>query len=254
MTQPPTKPNRQSPPRDDRPAQRPDSSIDRPGQPANQADDRPGQAGPTDQPAPFVHETAIVELGATLGPGTKVWHFCHVMGGARIGPSCIFGQNVFMGDVQVGAGCKVQNNVSLYNGVLLEDHVFVGPSAVFTNVRTPRAHVSRHDEYQHTVVRKGCTIGANATIVCGVTLNEYAFVGAGSVVTHDVPAHAMVYGAPARQAGWSCRCGEILNLPVQIGSQTSANSESIIATCTRCGDRYRLTGSTLTLERDGTKR
>ena len=213
---------------------------------SQRAGDSPTQL--TDSPAPFVHETAIVEPGAQLGPGTKVWHFCHVMGGARIGASCIFGQNVFVGDVQVGAGCKVQNNVSLYNGVVLEDHVFVGPSAVFTNVRTPRAHVNRHDEYQHTIVRTESTIGANATIVCGTTLNEYAFVGAGSVVTHDVPAHAMVYGTPARQAGWVCRCGEILDLPVQADPKTDANAESVVTTCARCGDRYRLTGSTLTLE------
>lgn len=159
----------------------------------------------------FVHETAVVDQGAEVGAKTKIWHFCHVMSGARVGERCTLGQNVYVGgEAVVGDRCKIQNNVSVYDGVVLEDDVFVGPSAVFTNVRNPRAHVSRRDEYEPTRVGRGATIGANATIVCGTTLGEYAFVGAGAVVTADVPAHALVVGNPARQMGWVCRCGERL--------------------------------------------
>ena len=159
----------------------------------------------------WAHPTAVVDAGARVGAGTKVWHFCHVMAGARVGARCVLGQNVFIAaGAVVGDGCHVQNNVSVYDGVVLEDDVFVGPSAVFTNVKTPRAAVSRKHAFVATRVGRGATIGANATIVCGVTIGVYALVGAGAVVTHDVPDHALVAGVPARRTGWACRCGEPL--------------------------------------------
>jgi len=159
----------------------------------------------------FLHETALVYSGATIGKGTRIWHFSHVLTGARVGARCNIGQNVVIGpDVSIGVGCKIQNNVSVYKGVTLEDDVFCGPSMVFTNVVNPRAAVERKTEYRPTLVRRGCTIGANATIVCGVTLGEYSFIGAGAVVTRDVPAHALVAGNPARQIGWMSRHGERL--------------------------------------------
>ncbi len=146
----------------------------------------------------FVHESSYVDDGALIGVGTKIWHFCHVMSGARIGSRCNIGQNVFVApDVVIGDNVKIQNNVSIYTGVTLEDDVFLGPSMTFTNVTNPRSHVPRKDEYRPTLVKRGVSIGANATIVCGVTLGEYAFVGAGAVVTHDLPAYALVYGNPA---------------------------------------------------------
>ena len=157
---------------------------------------------------PYVHESAYVDDGAVIGDGTKVWHFCHVMPGSVIGAGCSLGQNVVvMGGTKIGNNVKIQNNVSIYEGVELEDDVFCGPSMVFTNVINPRSHVPRKDEYKKTLVKRGATIGANATIVCGVTLGEYCFVGAGAVVTHDVPAHALVAGVPAKHAGWMCECG-----------------------------------------------
>lgn len=172
----------------------------------------------------FVHPSAIVDPGARLGEGTKVWHFCHIMAGAVIGRDCVLGQNVFVaGGVRVGDGCRVQNNVSLYTGVTLEDHVFCGPSLVFTNVINPRSEVARKDEFRPTLVRRGATLGANATIVCGVTLGEYCFIGAGAVVTRDVPPHALVTGNPARTRGSVCRCG------VKLGA-------ALI--CPACGVRY----------------
>ena len=150
----------------------------------------------------FKHESSYVDEGAEVGDGTKIWHFCHVMSGARIGKNCSLGQNVNVGGKAViGDGVKIQNNVSVYDGVTVEDGVFLGPSMVFTNVINPRAFVERKDEYRRTLLRKGCSVGANATIVCGVTIGEYAMVGAGSVVTHDVPPHALVYGNPARVHG-----------------------------------------------------
>jgi UDP-2-acetamido-3-amino-2,3-dideoxy-glucuronate N-acetyltransferase len=166
----------------------------------------------------WAHPTAVIDRGARIGAGTKVWHFCHVMTGARLGARCVLGQNVFVAATAVvGDGCRVQNNVSIYDGVTLGDDVFVGPSAVFTNVRNPRAAVDRKAAVQPTSVGRGATIGANATIVCGVRVLDYAFVGAGAVVTHDVPPHAVVVGVPARRTGWSCRCGETISrrLPVR---------------------------------------
>jgi UDP-2-acetamido-3-amino-2,3-dideoxy-glucuronate N-acetyltransferase len=159
----------------------------------------------------FIHESSYVDHGAVVGDGTKIWHFCHVMPGAVIGERCSLGQNVVvMPGTRIGNNVKIQNNVSIYEGVELEDDVFCGPSMVFTNVINPRSAVSRKHEYQRTLVRRGATIGANATVVCGVTLGEYAFVGAGAVVTKDVKPFALVTGVPARQVGWMCRCGERL--------------------------------------------
>jgi UDP-2-acetamido-3-amino-2,3-dideoxy-glucuronate N-acetyltransferase len=183
----------------------------------------------------FLHESSYVDAGAIIGAGTKIWHFCHVMAGSQIGANCNLGQNVFIASgVRIGDRVKIQNNVSVYSGVTLEDDVFLGPSMVFTNVTNPRSHVPRKDEYQPTTVRHGASIGANATILCGVTLGEYAFVGAGAVVTHDVPAFALVYGAPARLQGWMCRCGERLPLSTQAAVET--------ATCSRCSTRYEKRG------------
>lgn len=160
----------------------------------------------------MIHESAWIDSGAQIGEGTKVWHFCHIMPKAVIGKNCILGQNVFVADnVQIGNNCKIQNNVSLYDGVILQDDVFVGPSAVFTNVKNPRSTVNRKDEFKLTVLRKGCTIGANATIVCGVTIGECAFVAAGSVVTKDVRPYALVAGVPAREVGRVSEYGVIVD-------------------------------------------
>ena len=175
---------------------------------------------------PFVHETAVVDEGASLGEGTRVWHFTHVSTGARVGARCVLGQNVFVGPgVVLGDGVKVQNNVSIYAGVSIADDVFLGPSCVFTNILTPRAHVERKDEFASTRVGRGVTVGANATIVCGSDLGEYALIGAGAVVTREVAPHAVVVGNPARRVGWACRCGEILPRS---------------GICARCGDVYRI--------------
>jgi UDP-2-acetamido-3-amino-2,3-dideoxy-glucuronate N-acetyltransferase len=185
----------------------------------------------------YAHPTAVIDEGARIGQGTKVWHFCHVMGSARIGPQCVLGQNVFVGPkVEIGRNVKIQNNVSVYECVTLEDDVFCGPSMVFTNVVNPRSHVSRKDEFRTTVVRRGATLGANSTIVCGTEIGRYALVGAGAVVTHDVPPFALVLGVPARRAGWMCACGVRLDLPA------SGRGESA---CSACGVRYRLDGETL---------
>ena len=176
----------------------------------------------------FVHQSSYVDDGAVIGAGTKIWHFCHVMPGAVIGDGCNLGQNVVvMGGARLGNNVKVQNNVSIYEGVVLEDDVFCGPSCVFTNVVNPRSHVSRKAEYQRTLVRRGATIGANATIVCGVTIGEYGFIGAGAVVRSDVPAFALMVGVPARQVGWMCRCG--VRLQVRHGA----------GRCSACGSGYR---------------
>ena len=184
-----------------------------------------------------IHPSAIVDAGAQLGDGCRVWHFAHISAGARIGRACSFGQNVYVGnDVVIGDHVKIQNNVSVYDAVTLEDDVFCGPSMVFTNVLNPRAAVSRKHEYRRTLVRRGATLGANCTIVCGVTIGEHAFVGAGAVVTHDVPDFALVLGVPARQAGWMSRHGERLALPLQGEGE---------ATCAHTGERYRLSGDHL---------
>ena len=174
----------------------------------------------------FVHESSYVDDGAVVESGTKIWHFCHIMAGAVIGERCSLGQNVvMMPRTRMGRNCKIQNNVSIYEGVELEDDVFCGPSMVFTNVVNPRSHVSRKHEYRRTLVRRGASIGANATIVCGVTLGEYAFIGAGAVVTKDVPPFALMAGVPARRIGWMCQCGE--RLP-----------DSGEAACATCGSTY----------------
>ncbi len=159
----------------------------------------------------FIHETAVVDDGAQIGSGTKVWHFCHVMGTAQIGENCVLGQNVFIGNRAVlGNNVKVQNNVSVYEGVICEDDVFLGPSMVFTNVVNPRSAVNRKEEFKPTLVKRGASIGANATIVCGTTLGAYCFVGAGAVITKDVKPFALMVGVPARQRGWVSRSGAIL--------------------------------------------
>ena len=161
------------------------------------------------------HPTAIVDEGASIGAGTRIWHWVHVSAGARIGSGCSLGQGVFVGNrVVIGANCKIQNNVSVYDNVTLEDDVFCGPSMVFTNVVNPRSHVSRKREYRDTIVRRGATLGANCTVVCGVTIGEYAFIGAGAVITRDVKPHALMVGVPARQIGWMSRHGERLDLPL----------------------------------------
>jgi UDP-2-acetamido-3-amino-2,3-dideoxy-glucuronate N-acetyltransferase len=184
-----------------------------------------------ERPAAFVHATAVVDAGAVVEPGAKVWHFCHVSEGASVGEGAILGQNVFVGrGVRVGRGCKVQNNVSIYEGVRLEDEAFVGPSAVFTNVRHPRAHVSRRHAFEETVVGRRASIGANATVVCGVRIGEGAFVGAGAVVTKDVPPYALVVGVPARVVGHACACGE--RLP------RAASGARKTRRCAACGAAY----------------
>ena len=161
----------------------------------------------------FIHESSFVDQGALIGIGTKIWHFCHIYGKAKIGQNCVLGQNVVVADnVIVGDGCKIQNNVSLYEGVILEDYVFCGPSMVFTNVKTPRCEFPRNTnaDYKQTLIKRGASIGANATIVCGITLYECAFVAAGAVVTKDVPAFGMVAGVPAKLVGWMSAYGDIL--------------------------------------------
>jgi UDP-2-acetamido-3-amino-2,3-dideoxy-glucuronate N-acetyltransferase len=182
--------------------------------------------------APQIHPTAIVDDGAQIGDGTRIWHWVHVSGGARIGARCSLGQNVYVGNrVVIGDNVKIQNNVSVYDNVTLEDDVFCGPSMVFTNVYNPRSAVSRKDEYRDTLVRRGATLGANCTIVCGVTIGAHAFVGAGAVVNRDVPDFALMVGVPARQVGWMSRYGERLELPL-VGEG--------VAVCGHTGERYEL--------------
>jgi len=184
-----------------------------------------------------VHPSAIVDEGAQLGDGTRVWHFVHVSAGARIGRHCSLGQGVYVGnDVVIGDNVKIQNNVSVYDAVTLEDDVFCGPSMVFTNVHNPRSAVPRKNEYRRTLVQRGATLGANCTIVCGTTIGEHAFVGAGALVSRDVPAFALVVGVPARRIGWMSRHGERLDLPARGQGE---------AACPATGERYRLEGDTL---------
>lgn len=185
----------------------------------------------------FAHGSAIVDEGAIIGDGSRVWHFVHVCGGARIGARVSLGQNVFVGNrVTIGDDCKIQNNVSVYDNVTLEDGVFCGPSMVFTNVHNPRSFVERKDEYRDTLVRRGASLGANSTILCGVTIGEYAFVGAGAVITRDVKDYALMAGVPACQIGWMSRFGERLHLPL------NGNGEAI---CPHTGERYLLTDGVL---------
>jgi UDP-2-acetamido-3-amino-2,3-dideoxy-glucuronate N-acetyltransferase len=182
----------------------------------------------------FVHESSYVDDGAVIGKGTKIWHFSHVMAGAVIGERCNLGQNVVvMPGTRIGANVKIQNNVSIYEGVELEDDVFCGPSCVFTNVMNPRSHVSRKSEYRRTLVKRGASIGANATIICGGTIGEYAFIGAGAVVRGDVLPYALMVGVPARRIGWICQCG--IRLDLTRGS----------AQCAACGTKYTEAGGML---------
>jgi UDP-2-acetamido-3-amino-2,3-dideoxy-glucuronate N-acetyltransferase len=186
-----------------------------------------------------VHPSAIIDVGAQLGDGCRVWHFVHICAGARIGRTCSFGQNVYVGnDVIIGDNVKVQNNVSVYDAVTLEDDVFCGPSMVFTNVYNPRSAVARKDEYRRTLIKCGATLGANCTIVCGVTIGRHAFIGAGAVVQRNVPDFALVVGVPARQIGWMSRHGERLPLPVHGRGE---------ARCAHTGETYRLAGAKLDL-------
>jgi UDP-2-acetamido-3-amino-2,3-dideoxy-glucuronate N-acetyltransferase len=178
----------------------------------------------------LIHSSAVVDPGATLGVGTRVWHFSHICAGARIGDGCSFGQNVFVGsDVEIGNNVKVQNNVSIYDAVTIESDVFCGPSMVFTNVYNPRSAVPRREEYRRTLIRRGATVGANATVICGSTVGEYAFIAAGAVVNRDVPAFGLMAGVPARKIGWMSRYGERLELPLEGDG---------VATCPHTGDRY----------------
>ncbi len=187
----------------------------------------------------FVHPSSYVDDGAQVGAGTKIWHFCHVLGSARIGKGCGLGQNVYVGKAVLGDGVRVQNNVSIYDGVVIEDHVFCGPSMVFTNVVNPRAEVSRKDEYKPTLIKRGATLGANSTIVCGATLGEYCFVAAGAVVRGDVAAYSLMMGVPARRAGWVCKCGVRLAAAADLGA-----GEKV--TCAACDAKYVEKGGLLT--------
>jgi len=185
----------------------------------------------------FVHESSYVDEGCEIGKGSKIWHFSHVMAGARIGERCNIGQNVVVSpQVVIGDNVKIQNNVSIYTGVILEDDVFCGPSMVFTNVVNPRSHVSRKDEYKTTLVKKGASLGANSTIVCGHTVGRFAFIGAGAVVTRDVPDYALVVGNPGRISGWMCSCGVKL---------AAGGSPPAQATCQACGTSYTTVGGQL---------
>lgn len=188
---------------------------------------------------PFIHETSLIDDNVKIGDGTKIWQWCHVSIGAQIGENCTIGQGVFIGkNVVVGNGVKIQNHVSVFEGVTIEDDVFCGPSCVFTNVVNPRSPISRKDEYRPTLVKKGATIGANATIICGNTVGRYAFIGAGSLVAHDIYDHRLAYGVPARVKGWTCECGRELEVAVY---QVPGN-EPIEFACGSCGKKFRRDG------------
>ncbi|MCH7471440.1 N-acetyltransferase [bacterium] len=191
----------------------------------------------------FVHETALVDEGATIGAGTKVWHFCHICKGASVGRRCVLGQNCYVDrNVTIGDNVKIQNNVSIYTGVKVEDHAFLGPSCVFTNVLTPRSAYPRNDpevDYVETWVRRGASVGANATILCGIELGEWCLIGSGAVVTKDVPPHAVMRGVPARQAGWACLCAGVLKQQGQDGRWVCPEEN--------CGRAYEITGSAVKL-------
>ena len=188
----------------------------------------------------YQHESAIVDDGAQIGEGSRVWHFVHVCGEAQIGKGVSLGQNVFVGNrVKIGDNCKIQNNVSVYDNVYLEEGVFCGPSMVFTNVYNPRSLIERKDEYKDTLVKKGASLGANCTIVCGITIGEYAFIGAGAVVNKDVPAYALMVGVPAKQIGWMSEHGEQLDLPLTGDAKTE---------CSHSGAAYTLNGQTVIKE------
>ena len=176
----------------------------------------------------FVHKSSFIDANVEIGAGTKIWHFSHILSGTVIGENCVLGQNIAAGpDVKIGNNCKIQNNVSIYKGVELEDGVFCGPSMVFTNVINPRAFIEKKNEFKKTLIKKGCSLGANATIVCGVTIGQFALIGAGSVVTKDVPDYALITGVPGKQTGWVCECGEVLK------------GNSFL--CSACGKSYILT-------------
>ena len=185
----------------------------------------------------FVHESAYIDDNVKIGKGTKIWHFSHVLSNTEMGENCIIGQNCMIGpDVKIGNRCKIQNNVSVYKGVVLEDDVFCGPSCVFTNVLTPRAFIERKAEFLPTLVKKGATIGANATVVCGHTIGKFALIGAGTVVTSDVPDYALYLGVPAKPSGWVCRCGMVLTRIVE-------SDTKLELTCSYCGSKYILEGN-----------
>lgn len=187
------------------------------------------QGSPMSERIYLVHESSYIDKDVTIGEGTRIWHFCHVLTNTRIGRDCVIGQNVMVGpDVTIGNRCKIQNNVSIYKGVTIEDDVFCGPSSVFTNVYNPRSFIERKHEFRTTLVRLGATVGANATIVCGVTIGRYAMVAAGTVVKSDVPDYGIVAGVPSRLVGWACRCGTTLKFT---GDQ---------AICTACSNEYRI--------------
>ncbi|HUI55020.1 MAG TPA: DapH/DapD/GlmU-related protein [Bryobacteraceae bacterium] len=187
----------------------------------------------------FVHESSYVDEPCEIGAGTKIWHFSHIMKNCRIGPRCNIGQNVVISpDVVIGSNVKIQNNVSVYTGCILEDDVFCGPSMVFTNVVNPRSHVVRRDEYKTTLVKRGASLGANCTVVCGITIGRYAFAGAGAVLTRDVPDYALVTGNPARVRGWMCACGIKLQFAAEAGAETGR--------CAACGAWYVKRGMAVT--------
>jgi UDP-2-acetamido-3-amino-2,3-dideoxy-glucuronate N-acetyltransferase len=211
-----------------------------------------------------VHPTAIVEATAQLGDGVRIWHWAHVRSGAVIGDGSSIGQGCYIGAVTIGRGCRIQNHVSLFDGVTLEDDVFLGPSCVFTNVKHPRAHVSRKHAYAATAIGRGATVGANATIVCGVSIGAYAMIGAGAVITHDVPPHGLMVGTPARRIGWACRCGETLPGRIDSGRLRRKDRNHPTGTvplagtlpasglrvrCIHCDDAYELSDTSISLTR-----